>query len=129
MTGILKAGNVVESLAFPMDVRLFREEAQLVLSILSQILGYDDDKSVTKVMIGFLLKTNLLELETNQVCCFGFDEFIATAIHFQLVDFSKLRHFRYQSYLLNMFLCSNVSELHFINTIFFTYATWADKYV
>ena len=88
-----------------------------MLSILSQLLGYDDDKSLTEVMIGFLLKTNLLEPETNQVCCFGFDEFLATAVHFQLAYFLKLRHFRYQSYLLNMFLCSNVSELHFINTI------------
>ena len=50
LTGILKVGNVVESLAFSMDVHLFQEEAQLVLLILSQILGYDDDKSVTEVM-------------------------------------------------------------------------------
>ena len=114
---IIKVGHVVESLSFPMDVHIFREEVQLVLSILSQILGYDDEKSVTEVMIGFLLKTNLPEPETNQVCCFGFDEFLATTIHFQLAYFPKLRHFIHQSYLMNMFLCANVSELHFINTI------------
>ena len=106
LTEIPKVGHVVESLSFPMDVHLFQEEVQLVLSILSQILVYDDDKSVTEVRIGFLLKMNLLELERNQVCCFGFDEFLATTIHFQLENFLKLRHFRYQSYLLNMFLCS-----------------------
>ena len=101
-----------------MDFRFFREEDQLVLSILSQLLGYDDDKPMTEVMTGFLLKTNLLETETNQVYFFGFDELLATTIHFQLADFPKLRHFRYQSYALSMFLCSNVSEFHFINTFF-----------
>ena len=95
LTWILKVGDVVESLSFPVDVCLFWEKVQLVLSILSQILGYDDDKSVTKVMIGFLLKTNLPEPETNQVWCFGFDEFLATTIHFQLAYFPKLIHFRY----------------------------------
>ena len=88
---------MVERLAFPVDVRLFREEVQLVLSILSQILGYDDDKSMTEVMIGFMLKTNLPEPKTNQVYCFGFDEFLATAIHFKLAYFLKLIHFRYYS--------------------------------
>ena len=67
LTEILKDGHVVESLAFPVDVHLFREEVQLVLSILNQILGYYDDTSVTEVMTGFLLKTNLPEPETNQV--------------------------------------------------------------
>ena len=109
---------MVESLAFLEDVHLFQEEVQLVLSILSQILGYDDDKSMNEVMIGLLLKTNLSEPETNQVYCFGFNEFLATAINFKLAYFPKLRHFRYHSYLLNMFLCLNVSNLHFINTIF-----------
>ena len=86
---------MVESISFPMDVCLFQEEVQLVLSILNQILGYDDEKSVSEVMIGFLLKSNLLEPETSQVYCFGFDEFLDTAIHFQLADFRKLRHFKY----------------------------------
>ena len=90
LTEIIKVGHVVERLAFPMDARLFQEEVQLVFSI----LGYDDDKLVTEVMIGFLLKTNLPEPETNQVCFFGFDEFLATAIHFQLVDFPKMIHFK-----------------------------------
>ena len=92
LTKNLKFGHVVESFSFPVDIHIFREEVQLVLSILSQILVYDDEKSMTEVMIGFLLKKNLPELETNQVCCFGFDEFLSTTIHFQLVDFPKMRH-------------------------------------
>ena len=80
---------MVESISFPMDVCLFQEEVQLVLSILSQILVYDNDKLMTEVMIGFLLKTNLPKPETNQVCCFDFDEFLATTIHFQLAYFPK----------------------------------------
>ena len=116
---ILKFDHVVDSISFPVDVHFFQEEVQLVFSILSQILGYDDDKSMTKVIIGFMLRKHLPEPEINQVCVFGVDKFLNTTIHFQLAYFSKLRDFRYQSYLLNMFLCSNVSELHFINIIFF----------
>ena len=66
LTEILKDGHVVESLSFTVDVRLFQEEVQLVLSILSQILVYDDDKSVTGVMIGFVLNTNLSKLEKTK---------------------------------------------------------------
>ena len=79
---ILKVSHVVESLSFPVDVHLFLEEVQLVFSILSQILGYNDDNSVNEVMIGFQLKKNLPEPETNQVFCFGFDELLTTVIHF-----------------------------------------------
>ena len=59
LSNILKTGNLVENTVLPFNVSIFREDVQSVLSMLSQILGYDDDKSVTEVMLGFLLRTNL----------------------------------------------------------------------
>ena len=37
---------------FPYDISLFIETIQVVFSLLSQILGLDNDKSVTEVMVG-----------------------------------------------------------------------------
>ena len=59
-----------------------------------------------------------LESESHPVHVFSLDEYLAEAIHIQLVEFSKVIFFKYQSYLLNMLLCSNVTELQFLNTIF-----------
>ena len=95
---------MVDIISFPLDVFLFQEGVQSVLSMFTQIPGYNNDKLVPEVMLGFMLKTNFPEPESNWVFCFGLDEFLATTIHFQLADFSKLRNFRYQLYLPNMFL-------------------------
>ena len=48
---------------------------------------------------------------------FSLDEYLAEAIHLQLSEFPKVRFFRFQTYLFNMLLCSNVTELQFLNTI------------
>ena len=66
----------------------------------------------------FFLSIGSTDPESNLVRCFNFDEFLAEAIHTQLVEFPKVRFFRYQSYLLNMLFCSNVSELQFLSTMF-----------
>jgi hypothetical protein len=82
-------------------------EVQWACSLLSQILGLDNDKFVVEVMLGFLLFFFL----SGQSVRVSFDEFIAENIHQQLVNFSSLRHFRYYSHLLRMFLGSNNTEL------------------
>ena len=48
---------------------------------------------------------------------FSLDEYLAEEIHLQLSEFPKVRFFRFQTYLFNMLLCSNVTELQFLNTI------------
>ena len=40
--------------AFPYDSSLFSEPLQAVFSILSQILGLEDDMSVTEIMVGIV---------------------------------------------------------------------------
>ena len=48
---------------------------------------------------------------------FNFDEYLVEAIHLQLTEFPKVRFFRFQTYLLNILLCSNVTELKFLSTL------------
>ena len=92
----------------------------MVLSLVSQVLGLDDDCHVSEVVLGFLLKMSSISLgsESQLVHVFSLDEYLVEAIHIQLVEFSKVIFFKYQSYLLNMLLCSNVTELQFLSTIF-----------
>ena len=104
----------------PYRIHIFKEEVQLVVSLVCQVLHLDDDFHVSEVVLGFLLKMSSvsLEFESHPVHVFSLDEYLAEAIHIQLVDFSKVIFFKYQSYLLNMLLCSNVTKLQFLNTIF-----------
>ena len=90
------------------------------MSLVCQILGLDDDIHVNEVVFGFLLKMSSvsLEFESHQVHYFSLDEYLVEVIHIQLVEFPKVRFFKYQLYLLNMLLCSNVTKLQFLSTMF-----------
>jgi len=57
-------------------------------------------------MLGFLLVFFL----STQTFYVSFDKFIAENMHQQLVNFISLRHFRYYTHLLRMFLESNKTE-------------------
>jgi hypothetical protein len=105
---IVKPEHISESLSLPMSVNVMVIEVQWVCSILSQILGLDNDKYVVEVMLGFLLA--FFQSESSQSVCISFDKFIADNIHKQLVNFQSLRHFRYYTYLLKIFLETNKRE-------------------
>ena len=47
---ILKVGQSLEGLFLPYNVNIFKDEVQLVMSIVSQVLGLDDDKHVSEVI-------------------------------------------------------------------------------
>jgi hypothetical protein len=83
-------------------------DVQWAFSLLSQILGLDSYKFVVEVMLGFLL--TFFMSESSQSICISFDKFIANNMHQQLLNFNSLRHFRYYTYLLRMFLESNKTE-------------------
>jgi hypothetical protein len=104
---IVKPEHHSESLSLPANLSVMIVEVQWACSLLSQILGLDNDKLVVEVMLGILL----IFFQSGQSVCVSFDEFIAENIHQQLVNFSSLRHFRYYSHLLRMFLGSNNTEL------------------
>ena len=81
------------------------------MSLVNQIIGLDNDSHINEVVLGFLLNISSIDPESHLIHCFNIDEYLAEVIHAQLVEFPKFRFFRYQSYLLNMLLCSNVLEL------------------
>ena len=108
----------MDGLFLPYHVHIFRDEVQLVVSLVCQVLGLDDDCHVNEVILGFLLKMSSMSPESQSVHVFSLDEYLAEAIHLQLSEFPKVRFFRFQTYLLNMLLCSNVTELQFLSTIF-----------
>jgi hypothetical protein len=83
-------------------------EVQWVCSLLSQILGLDNDKHVVEVMLGFLLE--FFKSESSPSVRVIFNRFIANNIHKHLVNFQSLRHFRYCTYLLKIFLETNKRE-------------------
>jgi hypothetical protein len=65
-------------------------------------------KYVVEVMLGFLL--TFFKSESGLSVCINFDQFLADNIHKQLVNFRSLRHFRYYTYLLRIFLETNKRE-------------------
>ena len=54
MSKIFKSDISPSNHAFPYDSSLFSEPLQAVFSILSQILGLEDDKKVTEIMVGIV---------------------------------------------------------------------------
>ena len=111
LSNILKEGQYLDGLFLPYPVHIFKNEAQLVVSLVCQIFGLDDDCRVSEVNLGFLLKISSLGSESQSVPLFSLDEYLAEVIHLQLSEFPKVRFFKFQTYLLNMLLCSNVTEL------------------
>jgi hypothetical protein len=63
---------------------------------------------VVKVILGFLL--TFFKSESGLSVCISFNQFIVDNIHKQLVNFHSLRHFKYYTYLLKIFLETNKRE-------------------
>ena len=105
------------SLSFPINAALFNEETKCVVTVLCQFLGLDTDKYIPKTVTSliFILSTCLVESDepsqSLQVSCIKFDDFLAKNIHSQLINFHKTKTFRFQSYLLNIFLSFNKDNL------------------
>jgi hypothetical protein len=100
---IVKPKHHSESLSLLMNVSVMVIEVQWACSIISQILGLDNDKFVVEVMLGFLL--TVFQSKSSQSVNISFEEFITDNV--QLVNFQSLRHFMYYTHLLRMFLETN----------------------
>ena len=50
---ILNEGQSLEGLFLPYNIHIFKEEVQLVMSLVCQILGLDDDMRINEVVLGF----------------------------------------------------------------------------
>jgi hypothetical protein len=62
-----------------MNVSIMIIKFQSVCSLLSQVLGLDNDKYVVEVMLGFLL--TFFKLESSLSVCISFNQFLADNIH------------------------------------------------
>lgn len=69
--------------AFPYDSSLFSEPLQGLFSILCQILGLEDDKTVTEIMVGIVC---LISQSAKDVTL-NFDQYLAKKIVHQLEHF------------------------------------------
>ena len=94
--------------AFPYDSSLFSEPLQEVSSILSQILGLEDDRKVTEIMVGIVFLVSQSSKEVN----LSFDQYLAEKIAYQLEQFqSDGKVFNYQTLLMLMIIIENLNEL------------------
>jgi hypothetical protein len=107
---IVKPEQFYESMSLPMKVDIMVIEVKWVFSLLSHISGLDNDKYVVEVMLDFLL--TFFKSKIGLSVHINFDQFLADTIHKQLVNFHSLRHFRYYTYLLKIFLKTKKREFH-----------------
>ena len=68
----LKIDQSIEGLFLPYSIEIFNDYVQPLFSLMRQILGLDDDRLVSEVMLGFLVKFCQSE---EQIKCINFDEF------------------------------------------------------
>ena len=98
---------------------MFNEETQSCITLASQFLGLETNGYVTESLLSllFVLSTCPVEYEipgqSFQSCFLKFDEFLGENIHSQLVNFHNTRVFRFQYFLLKMFLSHNEHSLQF----------------
>ena len=85
-----------------------------------QFLGMDTKEYIIDSMISLLFTLSTYPFDSQepsqsfQVSYLRFDEFLDENIHSQLVDFPKTRTFRFQSYLLRMFMSFNEENLQLL---------------
>ena len=75
---------------FPLKTELFQTPIQLIMSMYTQIMGFDHDKGIPESFLAFLLFL-------SESTLFEYPKFIAEFIHEQFNKFSSLTTFRYQS--------------------------------
>ena len=64
LSSVLKEGQLLDGLFLPYHVYIFKDKFQLMVSLVCQILGLDDDCHVNEVILGFLLKMSSLSAES-----------------------------------------------------------------
>ena len=103
--------------AFPYARSLFSEPLQAAFSILTQILGLEDDSKVTEIMVGVICLVSQSSKEVN----LHFDQYLADKIAYQLGHFQSDRKvFRYQTLLMLMIITENLSELRQMEPVHFS---------
>ena len=74
----LKYDLNIEGLSLPYSIDLFNDSIQPLFSLMGHILGLDNDRLVSEVMLGFMVKFRQSE---EQIKFINFDEFLVEKIH------------------------------------------------
>ena len=93
---------------FPLKTKLFQTPIQLIMSMYTQIMGFNHDQGIPISFLGFLL----FLFEST---LFDYPKFIAESIHEKFNNFPSLTTFRYQSYI--MYLILNKFSVNFENLL------------
>lgn len=116
MSKMFKPDISPSNYAFPCDNSLFFEALQAIFSVLSQILGLEDDKIVIEIMVGIVY---LVSQSTKEVTL-SFDYYLVDKIAYQLEHFqSDGKIFNYQTLLMLMIITKNLDELRQMEPIHF----------
>ena len=108
MSKIFRPDIRPSNFSFPYDISLLSETLQVVFSLLSQILGLEDDKSVTEIMVGIVC----LVSQSTEEFILSFDQYLVERISYQLEHFhSDGKTFNCQTLLMLMIITENLVEL------------------
>ena len=117
MSKMFKPDVSASNHAFPYDSSLFSEPLQPAFSILSQILGLEDDSKVTEIMVGVICLVSQSSKEIN----LSFNQYLAEKIAYQLGHFqSDGKVFNYQTLLMLMIITENLHELRQMEPVHFS---------
>jgi hypothetical protein len=78
--------------------------------IISMIVGKKNDLTVDEFVLGIMV--SICSITTKPITKFNYAQFLADQNHYQLSKFKSLRSFRYQSYMVHLFLFTQA--LHFM---------------
>ena len=76
-SSIIKQGQSLEGIFLPYNVNVFKKEVQMVMSLVIQILGLDDDIHISEAVLGFLLGMISINPMSHLSHCFSLDEYLA----------------------------------------------------
>ena len=117
MSKMFKPDISPSNYSFPYDISLFSETLQPVFSLVSQILGLEDDKTITKIMVGIVCLVSQSAKEFN----LSFDQYLVERISYQLEHFqSNGKTFNYQTLLMLMIITENLDELRQMEPVHFS---------
>ena len=96
---------------------MFNEETQSLITLESRVLGLDMNNFITGPLLSPIFTVSTSQVESDQLSqsmhssCLKFDEFLVENIHSQLINFHGTISFRFQYFILGMFLIFNEDNL------------------
>lgn len=81
-----------------------------MVTTLNQILGLYNDRIVTKVILGFMVTMDLTD--ENKFSKVQVEKFLAEEMNTQIVNLNTLKHFRYQTHLIQFLFHYNQEYFH-----------------